>query len=393
MSESIEQTSIAVIPTNRLPTLLQAPGAMDTLNEINAKIKGCPREASTKENEDKIRSVAADIRKAKASLIRISKAATADDYARYKAGLAECKIVEETFDDQYLQVRAPLTAKENWEKDRRAGHETALSEITSFATIPADWPSGHIATRIDELEQSELWTRDWQEFRDRAMDCAGVTMNTLRTAHVGAVKREDDARELAELRAAQEQAQRLAREREEEAAAELARIRHEEAVRVAAEAARVAAEAAAARRAEEAEVAAQSVLEAAMLLEREARETLRLAEERAETERLATLGREKLAAQKAEADKLAAIEAERARLEREQAAAEVKRVREAEAVAKADAARAANVAHRKKINGEALVDLMARVRHQCGAELSEALARTVIIVIAKGEIRHMKVEY
>lgn len=96
---------------------------------------------------------------------------------------------------------------------------------------------------------------------------------------------------------------------------------------------------------------------------------------------------EKLAAeQKAEAAQTAAIEAERQRV-----------ARGAETLRFADEKRAANVAHRTRINREILADLIAAINDNQGGELSEGVtedvAKAVIVAVAKGNVRHIGIAY
>lgn len=92
-----------------------------------------------------------------------------------------------------------------------------------------------------------------------------------------------------------------------------------------------------------------------------------------------------LAEEKAVADKQAAIEAERARVAKAEAAQRAE-----------DEKRAANVAHRGKINSAALAGIMAVLNDNWKPEdeLSpEVLARKIVEAIAKGQIEHMRIEY
>jgi hypothetical protein len=89
-----------------------------------------------------------------------------------------------------------------------------------------------------------------------------------------------------------------------------------------------------------------------------------------------------------ESNRRHAEEAERQRVAREAAAQKA-----------ADEARAADVAHRRWINREAALDLVQRIQLEAplhldaGRSFPEALARAVITLIAKGEVRHTRIEY
>lgn len=79
-----------------------------------------------------------------------------------------------------------------------------------------------------------------------------------------------------------------------------------------------------------------------------------------------------------------AIETERQRVAAEQAT-------EAEATRK----REANVAHKKRINGEVLDAMMQAMgdAHSGAAAEAEKIGKAIITAIAKGEIRHVSIAY
>jgi colicin import membrane protein len=111
--------------------------------------------------------------------------------------------------------------------------------------------------------------------------------------------------------------------------------------------------------------------------ERVIRERERLSAEQAEAAKEA-------AARQAEREKLAAVEAERKRV-----AAEAERQRIV------DEERAANRAHRTKINREIVEDLLLVMRDKWDIEdlTPEELAREIVVALAKGLVRHTKVQY
>ncbi|AXE31593.1 hypothetical protein DK842_17820 [Chromobacterium phragmitis] len=143
----------------------------------------------------------------------------------------------------------------------------------------------------------------------------------------------------------------------------------------------------------EAEEKAEADRQAAMRRELEAK----LAAERAKQERLAAEQRAKDAEaravrEKAEAEeraRLAAIKAEEDRIKAAEEAATAERRRqeqEAEAKAAEERRRAADTAHRAKVNREALDDLMA-------TGLTEDQAKAVVCAIVKKQVRHVAIQY
>jgi len=123
-----------------------------------------------------------------------------------------------------------------------------------------------------------------------------------------------------------------------------------------------------------AEAAAAAAAEKAI---REAREAQEKAERlRAEAEQRAIREREESAARE-EAARKQAVEQERIRRER----AELQQKQE-------EQRRQSDVAHRGNVNREALNDML-----NCGAGISEDAAKQIIRAIAKGEVRHITINY
>lgn len=172
------------------------------------------------------------------------------------------------------------------------------------------------------------------------------------------------------------------REQERLAAEQAQREREERIAREAAERARL-----------DAEAKAKAEQEAALRREMEAK----LAAERAEQERVAAEQRAKEAEERAEREKVEAeqraIQAtkdaeERAERMRLEAIEQERRRQEAEAAAEAEELRRreADKEHKKRLNGEALADMIA-------AGLTDEMARAAITAIAKRQVRHIAINY
>lgn len=407
MSNTME---LVVIPASNLPTILAADDK-DVLGKLAAELAGFEADVTTVKGRAEIASKAHKVATAKMDLIRLGKSLTECWRDQTKAVNAECRVIEERMDQLRDQVRAPLDEYQDREKRRVEGHDSAINDFTFIMGAAGGFPSSQeVATTIDQVTDMHAG-RNWEEFLGKAAKAKRETLDALRAVYQTAVTREDEA-EAARI-AAEEQA-----ERQREAAV-LAQIAREERIAAeAAERARVAAEEEAARKAREAEERAQAVLrEQAIAAERERAEALR--REREATEAILRAEREKQAAiDQAARDRLAAIErqrvieerehlsAEQAETAREAAArqaerdqiaaveAERKRVAaEEERVRKEDERRAADRAHRAKINHQALEDLMECCQWPEGTPLAEALARKIVTAIAKGEIRNIKVQY
>lgn len=383
MSETIEQTALTVIPASALPTILAAD-TDDILGKLAAKVRAFRPDVSTKKGRDEMRSLAAEIARSKVALDNIGKDLKEDAKKIADAIDAERRVLRTRMEDLHEQVRAPLTAYENAEKQRVAENEAALAALVESPAYGASETAAEIATRIDWLRNYPA--RDWREFTDRFEVTRKIEIDRMERLHAAAVKREEEAAELARLREEAAQRQREAeekarQEREERIAAEAAEKARREAEEAAARRER---EAEAARKAAEAEAErkAQAEREAAQRREREAQEAAaRAVREKEDAERRAREAAAKAerdriaAAEKAERDRQAAVEAERRRV-----------AQEAERQRQEDERRAADKAHRATINGEALAALI-------GLGLSDAQGKAVVVAIAKREVPHVSINY
>ena len=401
------ETALAMIPASAV-SIIVAADPNDILGKLAAKVAAHKPDVSTTKGRDEMRSLAAEIARAKMDLIRLGKGLTEADRARIKAVNGECSILEERMDALKDQVRAPLTEYENREKARVAGHEAALDrlhEAPGFYTHEGN-ASADYRLRLTWLEAQP--TRDWEEFANRASDVLAQEIRLARSALENAEKREAEAAELTRLREeaverARQDAIRLQAERERQIAADAAakakrdaeaaaererletmRVAADERARVEREAQEAAAKAQAEQqRVERERLAAEERAAAAersrIAAEKQAKADAEAATQRAEAARVA-------AAEQARRDQVAAVEAERRRAEL--AAVDEKRRQEAEVAAKRaeDERRAADKAHRKAINAAALAALLP-------LGLSEELGQAVIVAIAKGQVPAVSITY
>lgn len=204
-----------------------------------------------------------------------------------------------------LPHEAEIKKIEQEEADRIAAHKLAIDRIVRAR----DWTAAHASTAIaSELELvKEISTARLEEFKAEADAELLASIKHLEAAHVGALKREQDAAELARLRA--EQAEREEKERIE-------RIQREavEAQRRLDEAAKIRAEQAAKEEQARKDRAAKEKIERAKLAEEQAKVEAARAELRAKEA-------EARAAEMAKREKEA-----QERCEREQAEIEARRI-------------------------------------------------------------------
>jgi hypothetical protein len=413
-------TALALIGTQPA-ALIYAPGALTALvDRLKTEVRGqlATLDVSIPKDKARIISLSAKVASAKVSLDKAGDSLIEEHRAVVTAVNADRKAMRDDLDAFKIEVRKPVTDLENAEKERVAGHEAALAEITAAAAFSADnWQhlgSIAISERIQELA-ADFGKRNWQEFSVRAEGTKAIAMRQMDDALFKAQQAEKAVIEAESLRA--EAAERAIKEREEAAALaakQAAERKAEEQARIAREAAereqkRVEREAQEAEaRAKQAEAervaaeekAARDLVEAEERRKREAEqaEAERVAaEEKAARDLVEAEERRKREAEQAEARRIADIESAKRR--EEQAAAQSKRNQEAaiEAERQRVAAekrreleeaekRAKNRAHLAAVNREVLADLVA-----LGA--TEEFGKVLIEGIVKGNVRHTTIAY
>ncbi len=351
---------LAVIETINAQMVF-VPGGVDAiLDKITKEVRAIKTDISTASGRAAVASLAYKVARSKTALDEMGKDLVSELKAKTGAIDAERRTLRDKLDELKDEVRKPLTDWENADKLRIEAHEKAILDMEALLDFGGQEPTvAQLQERIDILAGRS--PREWQEFVQRASECAMRVGKRLEDLHAVAVKRQAEREELERFRL--EQIAREQRERDERIAAE------------AAERARVEAETKAKREAEEA-------------AERAATEQRRLDQERAAAEaRAVKAEQDRIAAErKAAEDAQAAAEAaEKRRLQ----AIEDERARVA-AIQKQEAAetarREADKKHRAKINNEVLVALTA-------AGLCETDAKTVVTIIARGDVPHTRIAY
>lgn len=342
----------------------------DVLDKIEREVRSIVTDISTEKGRKEIASIARKIASTKVAMDDMGKQLKEDAKKKCDAIDAERRKITKRLDALKEEFRKPLTEWEQAEQLRIDGHEAAIQRLYLPRTCDhsLDTPD-YIQGVIDELHAFNAG-RDWQEFKVRATMEFNITKDLLQATAKRREKEIADAAELERLR--KEKEERDQKERDEKIAAEAAeKAKREAEEKAGAEAKRAAAEAEEKRLAEvkareDAEAEARKAKERAEQAERDKK----AAEEKAEQDRIA-------------AEKEAQERAEKARQEeRDRIAAEEKRQKDEAAKREAD------TAHKKKINNEALSDLM---KHT--TSVSESALKDVIKAIAKGEIRHVKISY
>ncbi len=336
------------------------------LAQIRAEIDSFVPDVTTKKGRDAIASIAYKVAKSKTALDNLGKDLVAELKDVPRKIDAERKRMRDTLDAWKDEVRKPLTDFELAEEARIERHEHNIRWF-NIRLENTDLDSSELKATIAGVKENII-DESYEEFESRAHKVKESVLRSLEIALDERLKREEEQSELARLRA--ESAAREQKEREERIARE------------AAENARIAAEQAAAdERQRLADEQARKDREAQAEIEKANREKLeaenaRLRQEQQARDAAAKAEQDRLdAIAKAEADKQAAIEAER---KRQSDAAEAERL--------AAEQREKNKAHAKRINNEALQDLVA-------AGLSEEMAKAAVTAIAKGDVRNISIKY
>lgn len=354
---------------------------------------------STKKGEKEARSHIFSLRKSKGALERVRKDAKAESLRIGRAIDSEAEAIEARIEAMIEVHQKPLDEAEAREKERVAALQSRIAAFNVAQSNTTDEARAEIA-RIEAIEIGA----DWQEFMAQASTEKAQSLATLQTSLTAFIKRDEEAAELARLRAetlAREQADRDAaiaraaaekaqREAEEKAAAERAQVQaaldaaRAEAARKEAEALQAAenAKAEAKRKEEAAALAiqqerekAQQAKEAAARREAELKLAAEMAEKRRQQE-AADSERQRVAAiQRAEEEKQRAVKAEQDRI-----AAEAKRV------ADEAAARERNREHKAAINRAALDALIA-------GGIPEEFAKAAVTLIAQGKVTNIAISY
>lgn len=312
-------------------------------------------DATTPKGREEIKSLAYKVSRSKTALEGMGDALKADAKRIVDAVNSDLRIVRSRMDALRDEVRKPVDDYDAREAARVDAHRSVIAEIEALCRFDAQPDEGSVAERLAKL--GDLAQRNSEEFYVSATLAIDRTRTTLDAHAVAARQRRIECEEAARL-----EARRL---EEERIAAEAAKAKREaEIARQAAEAARIEAERKARAEKDRIENERLAAVRAAELAEARRVE----AEEKAARDRVAA---EKLA----EARRLQAIEDERRRVAAEAEAIKVEEVR-----------RAADKAHRARINREILTALES-------AGIETAIAKSVIGAVARGAVPHMTISY
>lgn len=385
MSAQQQVITIDDISVDNAPAIYVAGGLGQFFDAVKAEVTAEVPDLTTVKGRARIASLAATVSKSKKAVETPGR-----DYLKRlkempKVVEAELRDFVTKMDSLRDTTRQPLTDWENAEQDRKDRHVDNIQAIKDMEVFGATPTAAAVAQTLAQLEAVELGD-SWEEFLPEAAQAKDRTLSLLRAMHAERTQHEAEQAELVRLRAeAEAQAQRDRDAAIAQAAADQAR--REAAER--AEAERLAAarreqdlldQAAAAQRA-----AAQAALDAEAAAERQ-RLQLQLQSEQAERQ-AAQAKADKLAAeQRAEQDRLTAIRRQEEAVEQARLAEVARASAAADEILRQQKARQADVAHKSKVLGEAkqaLIDM----------NISEELAKAIVLKIARGEVPNVSIQF
>jgi colicin import membrane protein len=212
-------TALIAIETITAAKLFVPGGVQEIISKLESDVRAMPKgDATTEAGRKEIKSLAYKIARSKTALDGLGKEHVAELKRMADVIDADRRIIKDRLDALQEEVRKPVTDWEDAEKRRVEQHENALSAIRAAAVIGPAVTSAQIAERAQLV--MTIAKRDWQEFANQGELAIKETTEALHTAMTAAVKREDEAAELARLRA--EAAAREQKDREEQIAREAA---------------------------------------------------------------------------------------------------------------------------------------------------------------------------
>lgn len=386
MSANQQVITIDDISADNAPAIYVAGGLGQFFEAVQAEVTGEVPDLTTRKGRERIASLAATVSKSKAAVEKPGR-----DYLRRlkempKVVEAELREFVTKMDALRDATRQPLTDWEEAEAAKKQEIEAWVGELRLDPQIISTADSEYLKISIGAFEGVVIDGEWLGEYEAEALRLKSDTLAILRTA---LEKREQYEAEQAELV-----------RRRAEAEAQAQRDRDAEIARVAAEQARIQAEQqaqaereAAARREQELldqaaatqRAAAQAALDAEAAAERQ-RLQLELQAEQAERHAAQAKADQLAAEQRAEQDRLTAIRRQEEAVEQARLAEVARANAAADEILRQQQARQADVAHKSKILGEAKQALI-------GMNISEELAKAIVLKIARGEVPNVSIQF
>lgn len=366
------ETQLAVVPPKEtaLAVFSTVKGLDPWLDQVRAKVdefKKVLPDLKTRKGREAYASMAHQIAKSKTALEAVGKEISAKQKEIPKLIDAERKRVWDTLESWQKEVRQPLDDWQAAEDARVAKHEEGIQQIKDMALFGETPQASVVARVIADLEAIEI-NDTWEEFLPEVAQVKDETLAKLRNLLAERTQYEAEQAELTRLRLEKE-----------------ARDKKDNEDRIAREAAEQATREAEARAQRDRDAEAQRVRDEQAAAEKREND-LKL--QAAESERRAEQAkREQIEAeQKAERDRLASIERERQAVEQARLDEKARADAAADEILRKQKERQADVAHKSKILGEAKQALISM-------NISEELAKAIVLKIARGEVPNVSIQF
>ena len=267
----LEDYSVIVAEKEALQAFFADGKNLDELySQVETMAMGLVADTSTKEGISQVKTAARQLASVRTKVDDIGKKVVADLKALPKVIDENRRAFRDKMEALQDEIRRPVTEIEEREKE--------IEAIRGRHLNLANAASGDLFEAIEAVKGIPLTEEKWRESLEKAKATVNGELNALNLMLESALKREQEQRELEELRKKQEEADRIIREQKIREEAER-RAREEAEARAAAEKARLEREKAEAeRKAAEAERAAQEARERAR------REAMQREQERAQAQ-------------------------------------------------------------------------------------------------------------
>jgi hypothetical protein len=367
MSEAKQVITIDDISADNAPTIYVAGGLDKFFAAVEKEVTGEVPDLTTAKGRARIASLAAKVSSSKAAVEKPGR-----DYLRKLKEMPKVIEVElaawvKKMDTLRDTTRKPLNDWETEQQARKDRHVDAVQAIHDFCIDLADVSASVLLESIGSVEVVQMGDH-WEEFEAEAARAKDSTLAKLRAALTTRQQYEAEQAELVRLR--EEKEARDKKDNEDRIAREAA----EKATREAEEKARREREAQQ-QKARDDQAAADK---------READLKLQAAESDRRAEQAK---REQVEAeQKAEKDRMASIEREKQAVEQARLDEQARQEAAADEIIRQQKARQADVAHKSKILGAAKEAIMSM-------NVSEELAKAIVLKIARGEVTNVVINF
>lgn len=367
MSAQQQVMTIDDISADNAPTIYVTGGLGQFFDAVSAEVTAEVPDLTTRKGRERIASLAAKVSKSKTAVEKPGR-----DYLKRlkempKVVEAELREFVTKMDALRDATRQPLTDWEQAELARTDKHVDHIQSMKDLLVLDATPTAAQVGQLIANLELVPM-DDSWEEFLAEAAQVKDQTLAKLRILMAERTQYEAEQAELTRLRMEKE-----------------ARDKKDNEDRIAREAAEEATRKAEAKAQQDREAEAQRVRDEQAAAEKRESD-LRL--QTAESERQAEQAkREKIEAeQKAERDRLQGIEDQKRAVEQARLDEKARADAAADEILRQQQERQDDVAHKSKILGEAKQALI-------GMNISEELAKAIVLKIARGEVPNVIIQF